>query len=118
MEQRRRLPPALQRFTRAGDRTMTNDWTEKLDQIVAERTEEIIALRRHFHAHPEPSGRELETSLTLYQRLDKAGLKVRMGPDGCGIVADNDGAGAASRVAMRGDIDALLIHDEKLLGIS
>lgn len=94
---------------------MTHDWTQPLDQIVAETTEEIVSLRRHLHAHPEPSGQELETSLALYQRLDKAGFNVRMGPDGCGIVADNQAPSGSHRVAMRGDIDALLIHDEKLV---
>ncbi|RIK75103.1 MAG: amidohydrolase [Planctomycetota bacterium] len=96
---------------------MPHDWKRSLDAIVADSAEELVALRRHLHAHPEPSGAELETSLLLYQRLDDAGLPVRMGPEGCGVIADSaspasDGAG---RVAVRGDIDALRIHDEKLV---
>jgi len=90
-----------------------SDWKHTLDGIVADLADELIGLRRHLHAHPEPSGAELETSLLLYQRLSDAGLEVRMGPDGCGVVADNPSPNGAPRVAIRGDIDALLIHDEK-----
>src|SRR5215213_3341459 len=36
-----------------------------------------------------------------------------MGPDGCGVIADNPSPNGAARVAIRGDIDALRIHDEK-----
>jgi amidohydrolase len=66
-----------------------------------------------LHAHPEPSGAELETSLNLYTGLGEAGLTVRMGPDGCGVIADNSTTPNAPRVAFRADIDALLIQDEK-----
>jgi len=90
-----------------------SDWKHTLDAIVADSAEELVRLRRHLHAHPEPSGAELETSLLLYQRLAEVGLEVRMGPDGCGVVADNPAPNGVTRVAIRGDIDALLIHDEK-----
>jgi amidohydrolase len=89
---------------------MTVDWKHELDAIVAKSADDLIALRRHLHAHPEPSGAELETSLLLYQRLDDARLQVRMGPDGCGVIADN-ASESGGRVAIRGDIDALLIHE-------
>lgn len=92
---------------------MPPDWKQALDAIVASLDAELVALRRRLHAHPEPSGAELETSLLLYQRLADAGLDVRMGPDGCGVVADSRGELPAGRVALRGDIDALLIQDEK-----
>jgi amidohydrolase len=90
-----------------------SDWKQTLDSIVGDLAEEVVALRRHLHAHPEPSGAELETSLLLYQRLDQAGLQVRMGPDGCGVLADNPGTDGAQRVAIRGDLDALMIQDQK-----
>jgi amidohydrolase len=90
-----------------------SDWKNHLDVLIDRSADDLVAVRRHIHAHPEPSGAELETSLLLYQRLDEAGLTVRMGPDGCGVVADNPAADGAARVAIRGDIDALLIHDDK-----
>ena len=96
------------------------DWKAQLDAIVAGNAADVVALRRHLHAHPEPSGQELQTSLHLYQLLGKLDLDVRMGPDGCGVLADSEPAGAtdldqppAERVALRGDIDALRIQDEK-----
>ena len=90
-------------------------WKELLRTIVSNQAPEIVALRRHLHTHPEPSGSELKTSLHLYQILGKLGLDVRMGPEGCGVIADSaqEQEHVTSRVAMRGDIDALLIQDEK-----
>jgi amidohydrolase len=89
------------------------NWIQALDAFIDESAAELISLRRQLHAHPEPSGKELETSLLLYQRLNDAGLIVRMGPDGCGVIADNPARDGEKRIAIRGDIDALLIHDEK-----
>lgn len=92
---------------------MPHAWQDSLDAAVAALEPEMIALRRHLHAHPEPSGQELQTSLELYQRLGDAGLQVRMGPDGCGVIAENVADDGARLVALRADIDALLIQDEK-----
>ncbi|NOY40994.1 MAG: amidohydrolase [Planctomycetes bacterium] len=88
-------------------------WKAQLDAIISQQAAEVVALRRHLHAHPEPSGEELKTSLHLYQLLEKLGVEVRMGPEGCGVIADGVAASAARCVAIRGDIDALRIHDEK-----
>lgn len=96
---------------------MHDKWKAQLDAIVEQQAPEVVALRRHLHAHPEPSGEELQTSLHLYQLLEKQELEVRMGPDGCGVVADgqssDESAANRGRVALRGDIDALRIQDEK-----
>lgn len=73
----------------------------------------MIALRRHLHAHPEPSGEEFETSLHLYQVLADNGLDVRMGPEGRGVLVDSHDQPGGRRIALRGDIDALRIQDAK-----
>jgi amidohydrolase len=73
----------------------------------------MVALRRHLHAHPEPSGHELQTSLHLYQLFDELGLLVRMGPEGCGVIVENRNPEPARRIALRADIDALRIEDQK-----
>ncbi len=88
-------------------------WKTQLDAIIGEQVAEVVGLRRHLHAHPEPSGEELQTSLHLYQLLEKQDLDVRMGPDGCGVFADGESATADRCIALRGDIDALRIQDEK-----
>jgi amidohydrolase len=92
---------------------MTLDWRNNLDAAVDESAERIVALRRHLHAHPEPSGEELQTSLHLYQLFDELRLPVRMGPEGCGVVVESRAPGGARRIALRADIDALRIEDQK-----
>ena len=90
-----------------------SEWRNRVDAAVEELTERIVALRRHLHAHPEPSGEELQTSLHLYQLFDGLRLPVRMGPEGCGVIAESRGQGSR-RIALRADIDALRIEDQKL----
>lgn len=92
------------------------EWNEKLDQLIDQDFAETVKLRRHLHMHPEPSGSELETSLHLYQRLEQKGFQVRLGPEGCGVIADLDGSDSGKpegMFAFRADIDALPIQDEK-----
>jgi amidohydrolase len=92
---------------------MTAAWQAQLDFAIDGLRDRMIALRRHLHAHPEPSGEELQTSLRLYQQFNEAGLPVRMGPEGCGVVVESRNQTAPRRLAMRADIDALRIHDQK-----
>ncbi len=95
---------------------MSTDWRQVLDQAIDQRFDEMVQLRRQLHQHPEVSGQERETSLFLYQRLGDAGLDVRMGPDGRGVIADTHlpaGGPARGLLGLRADIDALRIHDEK-----
>jgi amidohydrolase len=92
---------------------MTAIWQAKLDAAIDGSTAEMVGLRRHLHMHPEPSGEELQTSLHLYQLFAKAGLPVRMGPEGCGLVVDSRSHANKKRIAVRADCDALRIQDEK-----
>jgi len=92
---------------------MTAPWQQQLDAAIDGSVGEMVGLRRHLHMHPEPSGEELQTSLHLYQLFAKAGLSVRMGPEGCGVVVDGRSQASKQRVAVRADCDALRIQDEK-----
>ena len=95
---------------------MAASWKEHLDRTLDQRVEEIRAIRRHLHTYPEPSGSEYKTSLFLYQQLAEAGFEVRMGPEGCGVIADDPEGTvdeSAPLIAIRADIDALRIHDQK-----
>jgi amidohydrolase len=92
---------------------MTSDWRSRIDAAVDESFGQMVDLRRRMHAQPEPSGSELRTSLHLYQLFDKVGLTVRMGPEGCGVVVESRNQKAARRIALRADIDALRIQDQK-----
>ena len=92
---------------------MTATWQQQLDATIDRSVGEMVGLRRHLHRHPEPSGEELQTSLHLYQLFSAAGLPVRMGPEGCGVVVDSRSQGSQQRIAVRADCDALRIQDEK-----
>lgn len=93
-------------------------WKESIE---AERAD-LVALRQHFHAHPELSFQEHETSKRVAAELEalkSLGLQVRTGwAKGTGIVAVLRGTapGADSKearaVALRGDMDALPVTEE------
>src|SRR4029078_2122060 len=92
---------------------MSKDGRNCIDAAVDDALDRMIALRRHLHAHPDPSGEELQSSLHLYQLFDEMGLAVRMGPEGCGVVVESRSPNGARRIALRADIDALRIEDQK-----
>ena len=92
---------------------MSADWHTHVDAAVDESMDRMVALRRYFHAHPEPSGAELQSSLHLYRLFDEMGLTVRMGPEGCGVIVESRNPNGQRRIALRADIDALRIQDQK-----
>ena len=86
------------------------DWHDRIDATIKANFDRIVALRRHLHAHPEPSHEELATSLHLYQQFSEMELPVRMGPEGRGVIVDSRDDGEvphSRRLALRADCDAL-----------
>ncbi len=75
-------------------------------------TDELIAIRRHLHAHPERSFHETETSAYLERVLRDHGIDVLANPMETGVVAQITGAHAGPTVALRADIDGLSIHED------
>ncbi|RYQ00471.1 peptidase, M20/M25/M40 family protein [Bifidobacterium pseudolongum subsp. globosum] len=75
-------------------------------------TDELIAIRRHLHAHPERSFHETETSAYLERVLRDRGIDVLANPMETGVVAQIIGAHAGPTVALRADIDGLPIHED------
>lgn len=75
-------------------------------------TDELIAIRRHLHAHPERSFHETETSAYLERALRDHGIDVLANPMETGVVAQITGAHAGPTVALRADIDGLPIHED------
>ena len=75
-------------------------------------TDELIAIRRHLHAHPERSFHETETSAYLERVLRDHGIDVLANPMETGVVAQITGAHAGPTVASRADIDGLPIHED------
>ncbi len=89
-----------------------NDLGPRLRLWVDDRHDELVSVRRHLHSHPELSGEEHETTRLLAERLEVAGLDPRVLASGTGLVCDmGDGPGPV--VALRADIDALAMEDEK-----
>jgi amidohydrolase len=76
------------------------------------RTVDVVALRRDLHAHPELAFAEHRTTEVIRSRLAALGLEPQVLPTGTGVVCDL-GSGGGPMVALRADIDALPIADEK-----
>ncbi|WP_369139681.1 amidohydrolase [Modestobacter versicolor] len=75
--------------------------------------DELVAVRRHLHAHPELGFVEHETTAFLEQRLTAAGLAPRRLKSGTGLVCDVGGDVDGPVVVLRADIDALPLTDLK-----
>jgi amidohydrolase len=85
----------------------TLPWAQEL----AKREESLLALRRDFHQHPELSMRESRTAEVIAERLRAAGLEVRTGLAGTGVVGVLRGEKPGPVVAWRADIDALPLDE-------
>ncbi|TYP72679.1 M20 metallopeptidase family protein [Paenibacillus methanolicus] len=73
----------------------------------------IVAWRRYLHRHPELSFQESRTSAWIAEQLRAIGCEFKEGVGGYGIVAVLRGKRQGPVVALRADIDALPIQDEK-----
>jgi amidohydrolase len=91
-----------------------HDLVGELDAFLANHESELIEFRRDLHAHPEVGYSEHRTTRRIALRLEGAGLRPAILPKGTGIIADiGGGAGDEPVIALRADIDALPILDEK-----
>jgi amidohydrolase len=82
-----------------------------------EHGDELVAVRRHLHAHPELSWQEHATTQLVAERLELAGLAPKVLSTGTGLLCDiepaDPRAAGLPRVALRADLDALAMDDEK-----
>jgi len=90
---------------------MNNCLPEDFSTRVKAYRDELIAFRRDVHRHPELGWQEVRTTRVIQERLEAAGLRPRNLPKGTGLVCDIGEGGSA--VALRGDIDALPVQDNK-----
>lgn len=93
--------------------SMSGARRDTVEAWLGEHGEGLIALRRNLHAHPELSGREYATTDLVAERLELAGLSPRRLSSGTGLVCDLEGSDAGPRLALRADLDALGMDDEK-----
>ena len=89
-----------------------HDLEGELDAFLAGHEDELIDFRRDLHAHPEIGYHEHRTTRRVKLRLEAAGLRPAILPKGTGLVVDI-GSGTEPVVALRADLDALPISDEK-----
>lgn len=76
--------------------------------------DDVVALRRDLHAHPELAYEEKRTTDVIVDRLRRAGLAPQVLPGGTGATCDIGTVGPNGRlIALRADIDALPISDLK-----
>lgn len=75
------------------------------------RRDDLIAIRRDIHAHPEPSGQEARTAGVVAYQLRDLGFDVTTGVGGHGVVGVLRGAAPAAAngpvLAFRADMDAV-----------
>lgn len=76
---------------------------------VDDLTDELVAIRRDIHAHPEVAWQEERTTALVAKRLEEAGLSLQLLPKS-GLVAEV-GDPAGPTVALRADLDALAVDD-------
>ncbi|MCM3767373.1 M20 family metallopeptidase [Neobacillus niacini] len=75
--------------------------------------EEMVAIRRYLHQHPELSFQEKETAKFIQSFYEKLDIEVKGNVGGNGVVARVHGKKPGKTVALRADFDALPIQDEK-----
>lgn len=74
--------------------------------------DELVTFRRHLHSHPEPSWEEHATTDYVAERLEVAGLSPTPLSTGTGLMCEV-GSAEGPVVALRADIDALAMPDDK-----
>jgi amidohydrolase len=84
----------------------------ELKEVAEKYRDYITEKRRWFHAHPEVSGKEYNTSSAIKKELDDAGIPWRPCGLETGVLATIEGARPGRTVLIRGDIDALTVKEE------
>ncbi|MBQ6621360.1 MAG: amidohydrolase [Mogibacterium sp.] len=85
----------------------------ELLQKANEILEEIIAIRRDIHAHPEMGRKEIRTSALIREKLEEYGVDEIESPTPTSVVGVIKGRkGAGKCIAIRTDIDALPVQEE------
>lgn len=81
---------------------------DKLEEVY----EEIVEIRRHLHANPELSFKEVNTAKYIAEFHEKLGHETKRGVGGNGVVATLKGDQPGPTVALRADFDALPIVEQ------
>jgi amidohydrolase len=87
----------------------------KLTQQSKELESKVIEWRRHLHANPELSNREVKTAAYIADHLKSLGLKVQTGIAKTGVVGLLETGKPGPVIALRADMDALPVTERNSL---
>lgn len=85
----------------------------RIEQSARSQHPQVVAWRRRMHRHPELSFQEFDTAAFLEQELRQLPALQVERPTATSLVATLQGARPGRTLAIRADIDALPIHDQK-----
>lgn len=85
---------------------------ERVRSLTNKYEEKMLELRRRIHRRPELSNEERETAALVKSVLEKAGVEVRPGVGGNGVVGVLHGDVPGACVALRADMDALPMEEK------
>lgn len=86
---------------------------ENIKQLAKQYKNDVIAMRRHLHSHPELSTQEFKTADYISSQLKSYGIPFKQGIAKTGIVAMIEGKNSSKKIiALRADMDALPINEE------
>ena len=88
------------------------DINGRIAASVTRWTQELIALRKTLHQHPELAFEEHETAKAVTAFLSKLGIPFRTGIGKTGVVAVLEGSAPGRTIGIRADMDALPILEE------
>ncbi len=81
-------------------------------ECIEDYAEELAAIRRDLHAHPELGFEEVRTSGIVADKLRGWGIAVTTGIGRTGVVGVIEGKRPGRRIGLRADMDALPIHEQ------
>ena len=79
---------------------------------IEKMTDELVAIRRDFHAHPELGMQEVRTSGIVADLLRQWGIETHTGIGKTGVVGVLKGNGEGRTIGLRADMDALPIEEK------
>ena len=87
---------------------ISTDWRDDAEDILPD----LIALRRAIHAEPELGLQNPKTLAKIKAALAGLPLELREGPSTTGLIATLKGPANGRTVLLRGDMDALPLHED------
>lgn len=96
----------------------SNNSANKAQQLAAEVEQQVIEWRRHIHQYPELANREFKTAKYIVDALTPLHLNIESQVAHTGVVAVLDTGKPGPVVALRADMDALPIQENRPLSFA